>query len=267
MLNIKDKFTKLILISALAALSACASGPKDNISLVPAALNQETESSGRFTQPISYTKTAPGCSGECPKLVVESLIFPGHQKLTELTDHALADMTWLDRAQTPPYNTIEEFTNYYFNTAAARDEVNLIARTRYRNHDLTVVELSVGQYWTGMAHGIKGSQFLIWDNASEKGLTIDNLLLSGAGHKFDAALRDAHASWLSQHASAIDDIPGFKRMWPYSASDNVALTDLGLLVKYQPYEIAPYAWGEPELLIPYSKLDGILKPKYLPPKT
>jgi hypothetical protein len=45
----------------------------------------------------------------------------------------------------------------------------------------------------------------------------------------------------------------------------VALTDTGIVVKYQPYEIAPYSSGQPELLIPYSELKGILRPEYLPP--
>jgi hypothetical protein len=38
----------------------------------------------------------------------------------------------------------------------------------------------------------------------------------------------------------------------------------GVVVKYDAYAIAPYADGQPELLIPYTVLHGILRPAFLP---
>lgn len=257
-------------IAALAlalALAGCAGGPQDNLSLVPARLDQQTRQDGLFTQPVKWSRERPGCQGECPKLTVDSLAFPGHPRLTELVDHALAAMTWVDAQNAAPYDTLAGFEAYYWKTAESRDEVQLTARTRYRNERLTVVELDAAQYRTGMAHGMTGSQLLNWDNAAEKALTIDNLLAPGARPAFDAALRAEHARWLDQHADAIDNRDTFDRMWPFAPSDNVGLTDLGVLVKYQPYEIAPYAWGQPELLIPYEHLRGVLRPQFLPPRT
>lgn len=247
------------------ALAGCASSPQDNLSLVPAQLDQQTRQDGLFTQPIQWTRERPGCTGECPTLTVDSLAFPGHPRLTELVDHALAAMTWVDTQTDAPYDTLAGFEAWYWKTAGSRDEVQLTARTRYRNERLTVVELDAGQYRTGMAHGMTGSQLLNWDNDAEKALTIDNLLAPGARPAFDAALRAAHDRWLDEHAESIDNRVNFDRMWPFTPSDNIGLTDLGVLVKYQPYEIAPYAWGQPELLIPYAQLRDVLRPQYLPP--
>ena len=246
-------------------LAGCASGPQDNLSLIPARLDQQTQKEGLFSQPVKWTAERPGCSGECPKLVVDSLAFPGHPRLTALVDHALAAMTWVDTQRPAPYDSVEPYRDYFWKTAAPRDETDLSARTRYRNADLTVVELNVGQYRTGMAHGLSGSQFLNWDNRTDKALAIDSLLAPGARPAFDEALRQAHARWLQQHRDAAPDTDNFTRMWPFVPSDNIALTDEGVVVKYQPYEIAPYAWGQPELLIPYPALKGILRPRYLPP--
>ena len=254
-------------LACVLALAGCASGPQDNLSLVPAQLDQQTRQDGLFTQPVKWTREQPGCSGECPTLTVDSLAFPGHPRLTTLIDHALAAMTWVDTQTTAPYDTLAGFEAWYWKTAGSRDQIQLTARTRYRNERLTVVELDAGQYRTGMAHGMSGSQLLNWDNAAEKALTIDNLLVPGARPAFDAALRTVHGQWLDQHAESFDDRETFDRMWPFAPSDNVGLTDLGLLVKYQPYEIAPYAWGQPELLIPYDQLRGILRPQYLPPQS
>ncbi|WP_322998273.1 RsiV family protein [Castellaniella sp.] len=259
--------SRWIILAGTLALAACASGPQDNLSLIPAQLDQQTQQNGLFAQPVKSTEQRPGCSGECPKLVVDSLSFPGHPRLTKLVDHALAAMTWLDAQRPAPYDTIGSYRDYFWTTAGPRDETDLTARTRYRNSRLTVVELNVGQYRTGMAHGMSGSQFLNWDNQAEKALTIDNLLAPGARPAFDEVLKKAHDRWLQEHRGDIQSTDNFARMWPFVSSDNVGLTDQGIVVKYQPYEIAPYAWGQPELLIPYPQLQGILRPAFLPPRS
>lgn len=256
----------MLAAAAMAVLLAgCASGPKDNISLVPAELNTQTQKSGLFSQPVRWTHKRPGCAGECPTMTVDSLVFPGHPRLTALTDRALALMTWLDDAHPAPYDTIQGLEAYFWKTAAARDRLQLNARTRYRNSHLTVVELQIYDLRTGMAHGISGSQFLIWRNDLEKAVTLNNLLVTGARPAFEAALHRVYDQWLKNSPAAREDPENFQRMWPFVASDNVALTDTGLVVKYQPYEIAPYSAGQPELLIPYPQLRGILRPEYLPP--
>lgn len=255
----------LAALCAAALLAACASGPKDNLTLVPAQVNAQTEKQGLFFQPDKWSQKRPGCQGECPSITVDSLVFPGHSRLTGLVDHALALMTWLDDRQPAPYDTVQQLRDYFWRTAGPRDSLNLIARPRYRNAHLTVLELDVYEYRTGMAHGISGSQFLIWRNDTQKALRLDNLLRPGARPAFDTALREAYGRWLADSPAARDDPENFHRMWPFVSSDNVALTDTGLIVKYQPYEIAPYVAGQPELEIPYPRLRNILLPEYLPP--
>lgn len=49
----------------------------------------------------------------------------------------------------------------------------------------------------------------------------------------------------------------------FSLPRNFALTHKGLLFLYNPYEVASYAQGPIEVLIPYSRLQGILKKEYL----
>lgn len=254
----------LSLLALCAILSACASGPRDTISLIPNEIAQEAGKDGVFVQTVAWTHTKPGCQGECPSIALNSLVFPGNKPLTELVDHALAAMTWLDQEQRIPYFTISEFEQHFWNTAGSRDAVELRARTRYRNRNLTIIELDSGQYRTGMAHGITGSQFINWDNRTHKVLGLDNILMPGARAAYDQALQRAHAQWLLDEPAARDDPANYSRIWPFQPSDNFALTDQGLVVKYQPYEIAPYSSGQPELLIPYPALEGILQPSFLP---
>lgn len=254
----------LLASGACALLLAACAAPGDRASLIPAELDEQTSRDGLFTQKIEWSRERPGCEGECPKLVVDSLVFPGHRRLTELVDHALVTMTWLDQDEPIPYAAIAEYEPYFWKTAGPLDETWLQARTRYRNRHLTVVELTVSQYRTGMAHGITGTQFLNWDNDAQRLLALDDVLAPGARAAYDAALRAAYNRWLRENPAAADDPLNYERLWPFRATDNFALTDLGIVAKYQSYEIAPYSSGHPELLIPYADLQGVLRPRYLP---
>jgi len=253
----------LLVLSAI--LAACASGPRDNITLIPAdQIEQEASKDGLFTQPIKYKRSKPDCKGECPQIELDSLVFPGVPVLTELVDHALAVMTGVSTDHPQPYTTVSEYETYFWQTAAPRDSTVLSAKTRYRSRLLTVIELNTWQYFTGAAHGIAATQFLNWDNANGKVLGMADILQPGAYGQYEQALRNAHTRWLASNPDAQNDPVAYNRLWPFQVSENFALTDTGLVVKYDSYQLAPYSHGQPELTIPYSALQGILNPRYLP---
>ncbi|RIY41694.1 RsiV family protein [Neopusillimonas maritima] len=254
-------------ILACLILAGCASSPS-NISLIPAdKVASQTEKEGLFTQPAEWEKTRPGCEGECPTITVKSLVFPGVPVLTDLVDHALAMMTGVSAERAPGYTTIAGFESYFWQTAGPRDEVILNAKTRYRNRHLTVIELDSWQYLTGAAHGIAATQFLNWDNAGRKVLGIRNVLQPNQYEAYVKALRRAHQRWLEAQPAARENPAEYNRLWPFQPSDNYAFTDTGLVVKYDSYAIAPYSSGQPELLIPYSELRGVLRPEFIPAET
>jgi len=246
-------------------LSACASGPSDNITLIPAGqIDQESSKEGLFTQPLKYKRSKPDCKGECPQIEVDSLVFPGVPILTQLVDHALAVMTGTSTDHPQPYDTIQQYEEYFWQTAAPRDSTVFSAKTRYRSQHLTVIELATWQYYTGAAHGISATQFLNWDNNAGKVLGMADILQPGAHGRYVEALRAAHKRWLATNPDAQQDPAGYDRLWPFQPSENFALTDTGLVVKYDSYQLAPYSHGQPELAIPYSELGDILKPAFLP---
>lgn len=252
-------------LAILAMLAACASGPSSNISLIPAdQIAAQTSKDGLFTQAVKWEHTKPGCKGECPTLKLDSLIFPGVPKLTELVDHALAVMTGVSTTRIHPYDTVAGYQDYFWKTAAPRDSTLLAAKARYRNKYLTVIELNTWQYLTGAAHGISATQFLNWDNNRHLVLGLDEILQPGQQAAYVSALKEAHSRWLADNPDARRDPDTYARIWPFQPSENFAFTDQGLVVKYDSYQIAPYSAGQPELLIPYAALQGILKPEYMP---
>lgn len=248
----------------LAALAGCASGPSSNITLIPDATDQVSSKEGLFAQEVKWKRSKPGCEGECPTLEVDTLIFAGNPKLTQLVDHALALMTGLNDEQAPRHESIEAFQEYYWQVAGPRDSVILASKLRYRSKYLTVIELDSWQYFTGAAHGVGATQFLNWDNARQAVIPLDYVLAPGGRAQYEAALRKAHAQWVQKQPDAQHDPQTWNRLWPFQSSDNFAFTDQGIVVKYDTYQLAPYSYGQPELLIPYSELEGALKVDYMP---
>ncbi|MGG4774483.1 DUF3298 domain-containing protein [Alcaligenaceae bacterium 429] len=243
-----------------AALAGCAS--TDQQSRIPSFTDDVTSADGVFSQPVKWSKKQPDCKGQCATLSVDSLVFPGNRELTELVDTALATMTGM--GETTLQTSIEDFEQHYWKTAGPRDEVLLAAKTRYRNKDITTLELGSWQYFTGAAHGMSATQFINWDNQRKTPISLEQMLQRGEKDAFISALRQAHTQWLATQEDAIENPERYRRLWPFQPSDNAGITDKGIVVKYNAYEIAPYSSGQPELLIPYSALRGILKPAYLP---
>ena len=253
-----------LLTLATATLAACSSGPSTNIVLIPDATDQVSSREGLFAQPNKWKRSKPGCEGTCPTLEVDTLVFAGNPDLTRLVDHALAMMTGVNEDQPPHYDDIAGFEKYYWQVAGSRDSVLLASKLRYRSKFLTVIELDSWQYFTGAAHGIGATQFINWDNARAGIVPLDAVLAPGGRPKFEAALRAAHARWLEKQPDVQADPDTWNRLWPFQPSDNYAFTDQGIVVKYDTYALAPYSYGQPELLIPYSELDGVLRVDYLP---
>lgn len=116
--------------------------------------------------------------------------------------------------------------------------------------------------YLGGAHGMPYTEYLLLDAQAKKRLTLDDLLIETdtAKAKFEALAHDAFKSWIKEMDG---DIKEHEEMWPFFLTDNVSLNDNGVVLKYQAYDIGAYVYGQPELVIPYSQLNGVIKPEFL----
>jgi hypothetical protein len=103
-----------------------------------------------------------------------------------------------------------------------------------------------------------------WQRSKNRVLALDEAVIVGRLPQFEAALKAAHGKWLATNEDAKRDPAAYNKLWPFVPTDNFALTQEGMTVKYDAYTIAPYSYGEPELRIPYSALVGILRPEFIP---
>mgnify|MGYP000034036918 CR=1 FL=1 len=97
-------------------------------------------------------------------------------------------------------------------------------------------------------------------NPTGRVLTLADVLEPGKDGEFWQKVQALHADWLK--ANDLTD-PDLTSVWPFIKTDNFALTEQGLTIKYQNYDIGAYAFGQPEFTVPYGQLKGIVKAIYL----
>lgn len=138
---------------------------------------------------------------------------------------------------------------------------SLMVTPEYLGHVSDFELFEIDSYvFTGGAHGMPYSEYLVFDLSTKKQIKLDDMLQSGKKSKFEALAYDAYKTWVK---TVDDDVSSYEKNWPFTLSDNITMTDEGIDIRYQHYSIGPYAYGMPVLSIPYSKLDGIIKPRFI----
>ncbi len=139
---------------------------------------------------------------------------------------------------------------------------NLMVTPEYLGHVNDFEMFEIDSYvFTGGAHGMPYSEYLVFDQKTKKQIQLADMLQSGKKSRFKALAYNAYKDWVKM----VDkDVASYEKNWPFTLSDNVTLTDKGIDIRYQHYSIGPYAYGMSVLSIPYSKLGGIIKPQFIP---
>ena len=138
---------------------------------------------------------------------------------------------------------------------------NLMVTPDYLGHVNNFELFEINSYvFTGGAHGMPYSEYLMFDLNTKKQVILDDMLIKGQKPRFEALAHKAYKTWVKTVA---DDVSSYEKSWPFMLSDNVTLTDTGMNIRYQHYSIGPYAYGMPVLSIPYSKLHNVIKPQFI----
>ena len=213
---------------------------------------------------LDSTFVKPGCTGaDCPSIKVRRLLFSGRDRFNKFLEETLVSLAELDTKQSAPFKTFAAFQKYFFTVAKPRWEVVLEAGVRRDTPELVVVQLD-SYVFAGGAHGASTTQYINWLPKVDRLLTLETMLLPNTAKQFEQALRRKHSEWLKTNSLAQENPTSYSKTWPFTVSDNVALLAEGLAVTYDPYVLAPYSFGRPTLVIPYSELKGILRRELLP---
>ena len=216
-----------------------------------------------YRAPLEATRdtseqSKPGCtSADCPLVNIDTVHFAKEPKLDALTEQRLLEMTGAN----PLPTSLETYREQFLKTAAPNNNMYLQAKVREQHDGLVIIELS-SYLDQGATHGEPGRAFINYSRQQQKALTLTDMLLPSKQDAFWKAGQVAHNSWLISTRLSLE--PEFVKTYPFQKTQNVALTSSGVVLKYPTNTIAPYALGHVELQIPYSRLEGIIKPELVP---
>jgi len=235
------------------------------------AQQEPADMAGMTYEPVEAHFVESDCpAAQCAEVEVRALHFPDSPELSEtLRTRLLAMGQGITGGETEwPRDSWEAYAEAFFALAGedrryapphASSQASLEAKVLARHHDLLVIELGSYVYHAGQAHGMPLTEFMVIDERLGSEVTLDDMLLDGQAPAFQEALVRAHERWLRDQE--LDE--EFAAGWPFYPSQNVAPLETAWVVRYNVYEITPYALGQPELSIPLVELEGIAKPRYL----
>ncbi len=125
-----------------------------------------------------------------------------------------------------------------------------------------MVTVSIFTYaFTGGAHGMSVTQYLIFDTATGRQLGLNDLFKPGFEATLDKLIERRFRQM--RGLSATDPLNGEKGVLfenKITHNENFAVTGSGIRFLYNQYEIAPYAAGQITVDLSFDDLKGILKP-------
>lgn len=206
----------------------------------------------------TWKKNKPQCKGEsCPYIEVE-LQRVEDAALNALIEKQLVNLVYIEDKQ-PTFADISQLSQYFWPKTEGQWNIYLQSKILRQKQHLLVVELNSDTYLGG-AHGSPVTKYLNINRQHLQLLTIKDVLVTGQEQAFWALVQKLHQQWLTQNDLTDPDL---MTAWPFVTTDNIALGEKGIIVKYQAYAIAAYAFGQPEFIVPYEQLKGIVKPEFL----
>lgn len=203
----------------------------------------------RFAYPEISSSTAPKVADKINQFIMRSLL-SGLQG---------------DNGQPAP--TIESFAQQFIDDYESDPntfnswELELTADVDYSNRDLLSLNVAEAGY-TGGAHPFSGARYYVLDLKSGDTVSLTQLLntefqteLNVMGEK---AFREARA--LPSGTSLEDEGFWFENN-TFQVNDNFGVREEGLVFLFNPYEVAPYAMGPTEYLVPYEDIKHLIDPK------
>ena len=121
--------------------------------------------------------------------------------------------------------------------------------------NLATFSLQSYSYPAGAAHGIHHQEFVTFDLKQKKRLALQDIMLPNSEAKMTEELFNHNYNWLNEHDISREKL---------KLSDNFYYGANGLVFVYPLYELASYAEGMPELVLPYYATAQLIKPEYLP---
>jgi hypothetical protein len=135
-------------------------------------------------------------------------------------------------------------------------EAQIDGDVKYKSENIINIEIKHYTY-TGGAHGYQGMRSLLFDPNTGKIITQDQLFKDR--NSFRTFVEKKFRTKYNIPENGSINATGFMfEDDTFQLPQNLFYTDKGLLLFYNPYEVASYADGTKELLLPYNEVDDYL---------
>ncbi|MEP5547545.1 DUF3298 and DUF4163 domain-containing protein [Maribacter dokdonensis] len=215
-----------------------------------------------------YTVSTDSCEN-CTKVKIEIPHATANTKLSKTINAALegeiiallnfdeeSDATNLIEAKNAFLKDYEELSNKFLEESIPW-EATIEGAISFENDTLITINL-ISYIYTGGAHGYGTNRFLNFNKLEGAELYQENLF-----HDLDEFTHFAESLFRKQENIPLDgsiNSTGFMfETEQFYLPTNIGYTEDGLLLFYEPYEIASFADGPITLLIPFSKANLYLK--------
>ncbi len=127
-----------------------------------------------------------------------------------------------------------------------------------------IISFSINESsYTGGAHGAYSQAFLNIDLDIMQSLALSDILLAGYEAELNVTGEKIFRQVKELGRNANLEKAGYWFERGFSLNNNFLITEKGLLFYFNTYDIAPYALGATEILIPYSEIQNLIDPNGL----
>ena len=144
-------------------------------------------------------------------------------------------------------------------------DININYEVALAKDDLIALQFTIGSYSAGAAHPNSYTEVVNFDLKNGKSLRLADLFQPGS--KYLQTLSNFCIEELKKQAKAQGDYASFDEDWIKRGAaaeltnyDNWTITKKGLGITFDPYQVASYAAGPQNVVVPYSALKEIAKP-------
>ena len=145
--------------------------------------------------------------------------------------------------------------------ADTTSELALENSITYYDDYIITMQKELYTYSAGAAHGLHGVGNYTIDRRSKDVISEGDLFIDGYEAELGKVLQRALVKYLGRkNAQEVEKEDGFS-ITDLTSNDNFRLDAKGMTYTYNPYEIAPYAFGVIEVFVPYEEVRHLLRPQ------
>ena len=194
-------------------------------------------------------------TNNCPSFKFDGITFKHQPLLNNLIEQKLLSLV---KAKN---QSLWDYQQSYLAKAHNGDHIYFTVKVLKQTTALTVLQLSCEEQHSTYVYSTPNIAFINFDNQTKQDLQLTDIIQGDQLPAFWSNAQLVYNQWLEVNQLLNNEV--YHQDWPFVKTLHFALLTNGIMLQYEANTLAPYAMGMPTLVIPYNKLEGIVKPQYI----